>query len=119
MCPGASPGGHNASCDDSKHAGTVELFGDEGGDDRAQDSEKGIVVDADVARHQPLRRAAPSESPSAIPTPAMMPAVMMTRMVADRMTPRNTRFMRTSETDNDSQYSRKGRKIVRTIVGDN
>ena len=53
------------------------------------------------------------------PAPAMMPAVMMTRMVADRMRPRNTRFMRTSETDNDSQYSRKGRKIVRTIIGDN
>lgn len=32
--------------------------------------------------------------------------------------PRSARFMRTSETDRDSQYRRNGRKIVRTIVGE-
>ena len=44
----------------------MELFGDkegdEGGDDRAQDSEKGIVVDADVARHQPCEEHAPQKA---------------------------------------------------------
>lgn len=44
----------------------MELFGDkegdEGGDDRAQDSEKGIVVDADDARHQPCEDHAPQKA---------------------------------------------------------
>ena len=69
-------------------------------------------------RQAPIRSAAPRESPRATPTPAIMPAVIMTRTVADRMMPRSARFMRTSETDRDSQYRMNGRKIVRTIVGE-
>ena len=76
-----------------------------------------IAVASVGPRQAPIRSAAPRESPRATPTPAIMPAVIMTRTVADRMMPRSARFMRTSETDRDSQYRRNGRKIVRTIVG--
>jgi len=77
-----------------------------------------IAVASVGPRQAPIRSAAPRESPRATPTPAIMPAVIMTRTVADRMMPRSARFMRTSETDRDSQYRRNGRKIVRTIVGE-
>ena len=63
-----------------------------------------------------MRRAAPTLSPIKALMMAMRAAVMATRTVALRMMPRRLRRMRLRETDSDSQYSRIGKKIVRTTV---